>query len=128
MLRDERPWTWMYKGKPLTLSQPGWYCTMNPDHDPILDESDSRATQATMFAHRVVVEGGVHPEEIRRICIQLGLSQRQAGKVIGGGPLAFHKYESGQIATTYAMGTLLRLLDRHPELVGELREFGRSPA
>jgi len=35
------------------------------------------------------------PEEIRRIRKKLCLSQEKAGLLIGGGPRAFQKYESG---------------------------------
>jgi len=37
------------------------------------------------------------PDDIRRIRESLGLSQAEAGEVLGGGPRAFTKYESGTI-------------------------------
>ena len=40
-------------------------------------------------------EGLLEPEEIRRIRKKLGLTQEQAGELIGGGPRAFQKYETG---------------------------------
>ncbi len=48
------------------------------------------------------------------------MSQREAGRVLGGGPMAFHKYEKGEIAMTRAAAVLLRLLDRHPDLLAEI--------
>ena len=40
-------------------------------------------------------EGLLEPEEIRRIRKKLGLTQAAAGELIGGGPRAFQKYETG---------------------------------
>lgn len=121
MARDERRMSWTYKGKSVEFDQPAWYCSVDSAHDHVLDEADAEATESLHLAHRVVVEGGLHPAEIRRIRQKVGLSQREAGKVIGGGPIAFHKYEKGEVATSHAVGVLLRLLDRHPDLLAELR-------
>ena len=38
------------------------------------------------------------PDQIRTIREGLGLSQREAGNLLGGGPNAFAKYESGTLA------------------------------
>lgn len=122
MVRGVRPRTWTYKRRSITVEQPGWWCPVDAAHDVVLDESDADATEPLLLAHRARVDGGMPPSEVRRIRERLGLSQREAGRVIGGGPLAFHKYEKGEVATTQAVGKFLRLLDRHPELVAELRE------
>jgi DNA-binding transcriptional regulator YiaG len=37
------------------------------------------------------------PADIRRIREKLGLSQAEAGELLGGGPRAFTKYENGTI-------------------------------
>lgn len=121
MRREQRSVTWTYKGKALTHLQTAWFCPADPLHDHVLDEADSLATERLRLAHRVVAEGGVHPAEVRRIRLKVGLSQREAGKIIGGGPIAFHKYEKGEVATSHAVGVLLRLLDRHPDLLSEVR-------
>ena len=118
--RDVRERLWICKGKPLFFDQPGWYCTANATHDVVMDETDTMATQPLLLAHRVVVEGGMHPNEIRRIRKKLGISQRQAGRIVGGGPIAFHKYEKGEVATSHAVGALLKLLDSYPELLADL--------
>ena len=34
--------------------------------------------------------------------------------------MAFHKYEKGEVATTRSVAVLLRLLDRHPDLLEEI--------
>ena len=51
---------------------------------------------------------------------KLGLSQRQAGELVGGGPRAFQKYESGEVEPSEAMLKLLRLLENDPQRLNEL--------
>jgi HTH-type transcriptional regulator/antitoxin MqsA len=58
--------------------------------------------------------------EIRRIRRKLGLTQTTAAKLMGGGHNAFSRYERGEAAPLPAVMNLLRLLDRHPDLLREL--------
>ena len=50
---------------------------------------------------------------IREVC---GLSQQDAARVFGGGPKAFEKYESGEVAPSSSMTRLLLLAAKRPEL------------
>lgn len=52
--------------------------------------------------------------DILRIRKTLGLTQAQAARVFGGGPNAFGKYESGEVAPSDGMEKLLRLADSVP--------------
>ena len=79
MVRALRQRTWTYKGKPLALQQPAWYCSSDAAHEAVLGEDDSRATMPQMPAHRAVVGGGLPPSEVKRIRQKLGLSQRPGG-------------------------------------------------
>lgn len=54
------------------------------------------------------------PRDIRRIRKKLGLTQAEAGELLGGGPRAFTKYENGTIRPTAATANILRLLDANP--------------
>ncbi len=120
LVRGVHPRTWTYMGKSVTAEQPAWYCPVNLEHEPVLDEADITATEAIFLALRAEVEGTLPAAEVQRIRRRLGLSQRQAGRLLGGGPMAFHKYEKGEIATTRSVAVLLRLLDRHPDLDQEI--------
>ena len=62
----------------------------------------------------------ITPEEIRAIREGLGLSQVEAGQLIGGGPSAFSKYESGTNKPAAAVVKLLRLLEASPEAADAL--------
>jgi HTH-type transcriptional regulator/antitoxin MqsA len=118
--RGSQPRNWTYKGRTLTADQPGWYCGVEPHHEPVYDEPDIEATEGVFLELRAEVDGTLAPAEVQRIRRRLGLSQREAGRVLGGGPMAFHKYEKGEIAMTRSGALLLRLLDRHPELLVEI--------
>ena len=79
--------------------------------------------------------GELAPEHIRSIRESLGLSQVEAGELIGGGPRAFTKYESGVIKPTAAVMNLLRILEINPAALeiltgqkgGSIKGSGRSP-
>lgn len=66
------------------------------------------------------------PTEIKSIRERLGLSQDEAGKILGGGPRAFAKYEAGTIKPAAAVVNLLRLLDADPSAIATLRGEGRQ--
>ena len=62
----------------------------------------------------------ITPDEIRAIRHRLGLSQAEAGKLIGGGPRAFTKYEAGTVSPTASAANLLKLLDANPAAIATL--------
>ena len=61
------------------------------------------------------------PDRIRAIRERLGLTQEEAGAILGGGPRAFTKYESGSMRPRAAASNLLRVLEAHPEVMWVLR-------
>ena len=65
------------------------------------------------------------PDEIRAIRELLGLSQAEAGKVLGGGPSAFTKYEAGTLKPAASLVSLLRVLEANPAAITTLG--GRMP-
>ncbi|WP_083091550.1 type II TA system antitoxin MqsA family protein [Acidithiobacillus ferrivorans] len=52
---------------------------------------------------------------------RLHLSQRDAGLLFGGGASAFSEYERGKTQPHKSTVLLLSLLEKHPELIGEIR-------
>ena len=71
-------------------------------------------------------ETSIDPDEIRAIRERLGLSQVEAGELLGGGPRAFTKYEAGSIRPRASVVRLLRVLDANPAALASLRD-GESP-
>ncbi|MDB5971532.1 MAG: type toxin-antitoxin system MqsA family antitoxin [Hydrocarboniphaga sp.] len=63
----------------------------------------------------------VDPEFIARVRKKLDLDQREAAAVFGGGVNAFSRYESGKTKPPLALVKLLKVLDRHPDLLSEVK-------
>ena len=70
----------------------------------------------------------IEPDEIRSIRKTLGLSQVEAGELLGGGPRAFTKYEAGTIRPRASVVRLLRVLERNPDALASLKGSERPPA
>lgn len=109
-----------YKGKSRTIETLGWWCT-NCD-EAILTGDPLVAHEKAFQQFKAEVDGVLGPAEVARIRVALGLSQRKASELLGGGPRAFQKYESGTQALSVAMSHLLRLLARDPSRLRELSE------
>lgn len=63
----------------------------------------------------------VDPTFIANVRKKLALDQREAAEIFGGGVNAFSRYENGKTRPPLALVKLLRVLDRHPELLDEIR-------
>ena len=72
-------------------------------------------------------KSGISPEEIRAIRTDLGLSQVEAGKLLGGGPRAFTKYEAGTVKPAASVFALLKVLEANPDMIHVLRGDGPGP-
>ena len=59
---------------------------------------------------------------VRRIRKRLHLTQKDAGRLIGGGPNAFQKCESGDVVVSHAVMSALLLLDRDPSGLSVLKQ------
>ena len=119
--RGVRPFTFVYKGEAATVDLPGFY--PDGDGDGVLVGDDMAPADAALRELKERIDGLPSPASIRRIRAKLKLSQRAAGEVFKVGPNAFHKYEQGQIAPSGPTAQLMRLLDRRPELLSDLREL-----
>jgi HTH-type transcriptional regulator / antitoxin MqsA len=118
--RDERPMTLTYKGESITFPMPGWYC--DSCDESIHTGIDMKVSDRALNQLKARVEGLAKPEEIRRIRQKLHLTQEKAGSIIGGGPRAFQKYESGDLLPSHAIVSALILLEKHPEDVRILQK------
>lgn len=64
--------------------------------------------------------------DIRRIRQNLKLTQAELSEVFGVGKLAFSRYERGKTQPPAPLIKLLRLVERHPDLMKEIREVSTS--
>jgi HTH-type transcriptional regulator/antitoxin MqsA len=120
MARDTRPMEISYKGQSTTVDMPGWYC--DESSESIHTADDLKVSDAALKELRLEVENLLKPQEVKRIRNKIGLTQREAGTILGGGPNAFQKYEQDTVTVSKSMSNLLRVLERHPEEVEELRK------
>ena len=117
--RDSRPFELRYKGETLTVDLPGYY----PEGEGygVHVGDDMAVADEALRSLKEKIDGIPSPKTIRRLRKKLGLSQREAGTLLKVGESAFDKYERGMIEPSGPTSQLLRLLDRHPELVADLR-------
>ncbi|KXJ47889.1 MAG: hypothetical protein AXW13_08700 [Alcanivorax sp. Nap_24] len=62
--------------------------------------------------------GMLTSEEIRLVRRMLGITQREASMLFGGGANSFSKYERGVTLQSSSMDMLLKLLALRPDLLG----------
>ena len=127
MHRDERPLTITYKGESITVNMPGWYCDQS--EESIHTGDDMKISDRGLNRLKARTEGLLEPEEIKRIRKKLGLTQEAAGELIGGGPRAFQKYETGDLVPSRAISSALVLLDHDPKALTVLEaRQAKAPA
>ena len=95
----------------------GWQCAACGE---VEFDNESAQRYAAAGDELVLSERSRQAQEIRRIRRKLGLSQAAAARLTGGGHNAFSRYERGEAAPLPAVMNLLKLLDKHPELLEEL--------
>ena len=121
LVHDTRDVPYTYKGESTILPQvTGDFCTACDES--ILDAAESRRTMNLMRAFSKQVNASiVDPEFIVSVRKKLDLDQREAAEIFGGGVNAFSRYENGKTKPPLALVKLLKVLDRHPELLAEVR-------
>jgi HTH-type transcriptional regulator/antitoxin MqsA len=98
---------------------PGWYCDQS--EESIHTGEDMKVSDRMLNRLKARSEGLLEPEEIRGIRKKLHLSQEAAGLMIGGGPRAFQKYESGDLLPSRAASSALALLAHDPKALSVLK-------
>ncbi len=126
MRRDVRPMTLAYRNETLTFDMPGWYC--DASDESIHTSADMKVSDRMLNLLKARAERLLGPDEIRRIRKKLSLTQVQAGEIIGGGPRAFQKYETGELLPSRAISSALVLLDNDPDSLSILRRRQSSPS
>jgi HTH-type transcriptional regulator / antitoxin MqsA len=123
LTRGVRPFEVAYKGARVMVDLPGYYPAGEGDGVHLGD--DMRVVDEALRALKRKVDGVPMPAEIRALRKKLKLSQRDAGELFKVGANAFDKYERGLVIPSGPTVQLMMLLERHPELVGELAQPGR---
>ncbi len=95
----------------------GWRC--GACEEVIFDAASAKRYAAAGDA-LVLAARARQGAELRAIREKLGLTQSQAAALTGGGHNAFSRYERGEVTPMPAVINLLRLLDKHPELLNDV--------
>lgn len=121
LVHDTRDMPYTYKGESTTLpAVTGDFCLACGE--VALDAFESSRTSAAMLAFNKQVNASiVDPGFIASVRKKLALDQREAGEIFGGGVNAFSRYENGKTKPSLALVKLLKVLDRHPDLLAEVR-------
>jgi HTH-type transcriptional regulator/antitoxin MqsA len=109
-----------YRGHTIAYLQLGEWCDCC--EEGILSGSDALATQERLVQWREKIDR-TEARELASIRRRLKLTQGEAAEIAGGGKNAFSRYEKGQANPVRGVSVLFKLLDRHPELLTEAREF-----
>jgi len=121
LVHDTRDLPYTYKGESTTIpAVTGDFC---PACDEVvLDAAESARTSAAMLEFNKQVNASIiDPGFIARVRKKLALDQRQAAEIFGGGINAFSRYETGKTKPPLALVKLLKVLDRHPDLLNEVK-------
>lgn len=119
LTRGVRSFRVTYKGESVSVDLSGYY--PKGEGDGVHVGKDMTAVDEALRALKEKVDGVPSPATIRRLRAKLRLSQREAGTLFKVGESAFDKYERGLVEPSGPTIQLMALLDRHPELVAELR-------
>lgn len=121
LVHDTRDETYTYKGVSTTLlAVTGDYCPACAESIHDAAETERVMKEMAEF-QRQVNAAFVAPGFITEVRKKLALDQREAAEIFGGGVNAFSRYETGKTRPPLALVKLLKLLDRHPELLAEVR-------
>ena len=96
----------------------GWY--PEDDGDSIHSGAELQAIDQAYLELRAA-----YAARVKAVRKKLGLTQEEAGRIIGGGRRAFQKYERGTMQPSEAAVGLIEILDRHPNEVTTLRNIRR---
>ena len=121
LIHDTRDIPYTYKGETTVITAvTGDFCPACAES--ILDAAESNRVMREMRAFSKQVNAAiVDPSFITNVRKKLDLDQREAAEIFGGGVNAFSRYENGKTKPPLALVKLFKLLDRHPDLLSEVR-------
>lgn len=121
LIHDTRDMPYTYKGDSTTIEAvTGDFCPACGE--VVMDMAAGIRHSAAMLAFNKQVNASiVDPSFIATVRKKLALDQREAAEIFGGGVNAFSRYETGKTKPPLALVKLFKVLDRHPDLLNEVR-------
>lgn len=121
LVHDTRDLPYTYKGEATFIpGVTGDFCPACGEAVLGADES-ARVSAAMLEFNKQVNASIVDPDFIARVRKKLALDQKEAAEIFGGGVNAFSRYENGKTRPPLSLVKLLKVLDRHPDLLNEIR-------
>ena len=121
MFSETRDISFDYKHEHLVVEQVrGWFC--HTCNETLFADGEGARYAAALDSFVIAVDGR-QAEELRRIRRKLHLTQKEAAQLFGGGINAFSEYERGVTKPAKSTLLLLKVLDKHPDLVEEIRMY-----
>ncbi len=121
LIHDTRDMPYVYKGETTSIpSVTGEFCpacsevVLNREHG-------DRYSELLAAFQRQINSAYVDPSYITKVRKKLDLDQREAADIFGGGVNAISRYDNGKTMPPLALVKLLKLLDKHPNLLSEIR-------
>lgn len=124
LTRGVRNITITYKGLNATVEMSGWY--KDGSDEGIISGEDMKVSDRALNRLKAQAAHMLSPEEIRKIRQAFHLTQAQAGALIGGGPNAFQKYESGDLLPSKAISNFLRFIQLTPNAADVLKKLSQT--
>ncbi|WP_312269915.1 type II toxin-antitoxin system MqsA family antitoxin [Pseudescherichia sp.] len=93
------------------------------------DAEEMRLNKRSVIRLKKIIDGLLPGDEMKAIRMSWRISQDDAALIFGGGPKAFSKYETDDVAQSEAMDKLVRTAAKFPQVFSDLcRAAGVVPS
>ena len=121
LIQDTRDLPYIYKGETTVIpAVVADFCSACGESITAMAETERVMCEMLAF-NKQVNAAIVDPAFIVSVRKKLSLGQREAAEIFGGGVNAFSRYENGKTKPPLALVKLFKLLDRHPDLLEEVK-------
>ncbi|STQ73402.1 type II TA system antitoxin MqsA family protein [Hafnia alvei] len=120
-IKDYRDIPFTYKGQSTVVKAVGADWCLDCGEGVIFKDESLRIDSILTEFNKQVNASIIDPEYVVAMRKKLNLSQSEAGEIFGGGVNAFSRYETGKALPQVSTIKLLKLLDKYPELLEEIR-------
>jgi len=119
MVRAVRDVARDFRGQTVTIAAvDGWHCPTCGEVEFASKAAAKRFFSKAQNEQQAIIQ--TEAERVRQWRKHLGLTQKRAADLFGGGINAFSEYERGKTQPSKSTVLLLKLLDKHPELLKEI--------
>ena len=119
MVREVRDVSRDFRGQAVAIAAvDGWHCPACGEVEFVSKVAAKRFFTEAQARQQAIIQRDA--ERVRQWRKRLGLTQKSAADLFGGGINAFSEYERGKTQPSKSTVLLLKLLDKHPDLLKEI--------